>query len=535
VVVLDDGALTLADVAAVARGRAAVRLGDSARQRMQRSHAWVASAAEGALRDADGESLPVYGVNTGYGSLARVRIDHEKIRELSWNLVRSHAAGVGPRMPDDAVRGMMLLRANALSRGASGCRPALVDTLCGMLAAGVVPEVPSRGSCGSSGDLAPLAHLGLVVFRGTDPHEDVGWAWLDGERLGASEAMGRAGLQRLVPGPKEGLAMTNGAQLSCAVAALMLVDAEELVHAAEIAAAASWEALCGVTRALHPEVHKLRPYPGAIAVAADLRSLMEGSSLTDSLPGKVQDAYSLRCTPQVLGACRDALTYAGRQVSIELNAVTDNPVILVDDPSENKAFSAGLFHGEPVGFAADHAKLALIELSALSERRTYRLTTGALSSRLPPLLVTEEGGLGRMMHQAAAAALVAANRQMATPASADTLPTCEDQEDHVAMSTTAARRAVDVLHNAQQVVAIELLCAASGLWCRQERAAARGETVCLGQGTAAALAAVEEVLGGRGTGVPSEDIQRVAGLITSGALVRAVEAVSEPLRAVHDG
>ena len=525
--------MTLADVAAVARGGVSVRLGEGARSRMQRSHAWVAAAAEGALRDEHGQELQVYGVNTGYGSLARVRIDQDRICELSWNLVRSHAAGVGPPMPGDAVRAMMLLRASALSRGSSGCRPALVDTLCGMLDAGVLPEVPSRGSCGSSGDLAPLAHLGLVLFRGPDPEEDVGVAWLDGERMSARQAMARVGLERLVPGPKEGLAMTNGAQLSCAVTALMLVDAEALVHAAEIAAAASWEALRGVTRALHPDVHRLRPYPGAIAVAGDLRKLMEGSSLNDSVPGKVQDAYSLRCTPQVLGACRDALTYAGRQVSIELNAVTDNPIILVDDPDENKAFSAGMFHGEPVGFAADHAKLALIELSALSERRIYRLTTGALSSRLPPLLVTDEGSLGRMMHQAAAAALVAANRQMAAPSSADTIPTCEDQEDHVAMSTTAARRSVDVLRNAQQVVAIELLCAASGLWCRQDRAAAEGRELTLGAGTAAALRAVEEALSGRGTGVPSEDIQRVQAIVDDGSLVAAVEAATGPLARVH--
>jgi histidine ammonia-lyase len=251
--------------------------------------------------------------------------------------------------------------------------------------------------------------------------------------------------------------------------------------------------------------------------------------LVDSVPGKIQDAYSLRCSPQVLGAVRDAITYAGRQVSIELNAVTDNPLILVDDPDPNKAFSAGMFHGEPVGFAADHAKLALIELSALSERRLYRLTTGALSSRLPPLLATDEAGFGRMMPQATAAALVAANRQMAVPASADTLPTCEDQEDHVAMSTTAARRAADVLKNAQYVVAIELLCAVTGLWCRQ----AEGEVV-LGAGTKAAAEAVEEALGGRKGHVPSEDIAAVHGLIMSGALLERVQAAVGPLAAVHD-
>jgi len=363
----------------------------------------------------------------------------------------------------------------------------------------------------------------------SDGEDGDGVAWFEGERLSGREAMRRAGLVPLVPGPKEGLAMTNGAQLSCAVAALMLVDAEQLVQAAEIAAAASWEALCGVTRALHPEVHALRPYPGAQATASDLRRLVDGSGLVDSVPGKVQDAYSLRCTPQVLGAVRDALTYAGQQVSIELNAVTDNPLILVDAEDPNKAFSAGMFHGEPVGFAADHAKLALIELSALSERRLYRLTNGALSSRLPPLLATGEAGFGRMMPQATAAALVAANRQMAVPASADTLPTCEDQEDHVAMSTTAARRAADVLVNARKVVAIELLCAATGLWCRQEERPG----VRLGAGTQAALEAVEEALGGRGSGVPADDMEAVHRVVADGSLVRRVQEATGALAPVH--
>ena len=524
---LDGQRLTLATVAAVARQGASVALDDDARSRMAESHAWVAAAAAGKLREESGAAMPVYGVNTGYGSLARVRIDGEQIRALSWNLVRSHAAGVGPAMPTDAVRAMMLLRANALARGASGCRPELVDTLCAMLERGVVPEVPSRGSCGSSGDLAPLAHLGLVVFDGEGGD---GIAWFEGERLSGREAMRRAGITPLIPGPKEGLAMTNGAQLSCAVSALMLVDAEQLVLAAEVAAAASWEALRGVTRALHPDVHALRPYPGALAVAGDLRRLLEGSGLVDSVPGKVQDAYSLRCTPQVMGAVRDALTYAGRQVSIELNAVTDNPLILVDAEDPNKAFSAGMFHGEPVGFAADHAKLALIELSALAERRLYRLTNGALSSRLPPLLATGEAGFGRMMPQATAAALVAANRQMAVPSSADTLPTCEDQEDHVAMSTTAARRAADVLENTRRVVAIELVCAATGLWCRLDERPG----VQLGQGTQAALTAIEEALGGRGSGVPADDIAAVHDILVDGSLLARVQEATGPLAHVHE-
>ena len=526
---LDGDSLTIPKVAAVARDRSEVTLDPAARQRMLASRAWVEDVAAGRLTDAAGRPLTVYGINTGYGSLARVRIDAERIAELSWNLIQSHAAGVGPPVDRAVVRAMMLLRANALAKGASGCRPALVELLCAMLNRDVVPEVPSRGSCGSSGDLAPLAHLGLVVFRGPDPSCDHGIAWFEGQRMSAGQAMAAAGLQQLVPGPKEGLAMTNGAQLTCALTALVCHDAQRLVKTAEIAAAMSFEALLGTTRALNPAVQRLRPFPGAIATAGVLRQLLAGSTLADSVPDKVQDAYSLRCTPQVLGAVRDALTYATTQVSVELNAVTDNPVIL-EGPSEDRAYSAGLFHGEPVGFAADHARLALCELGALSERRTYRLTTGHLSSRLPPLLA-DGPGLGLMLPQVAAAAMVAENRRLAVPASVDTLPTCEDQEDHVAMSTTAARRAADVLANAQRIVAIELLSATKGLWVRQSED--RGAT--LGSGTAAALAEVQRTLGGRHTGVPGEALEGLTLAVADGRILAAVEEAVGPLQGIDRG
>jgi len=450
---LDGQSLTLADVVAVARLGARPRLAEHARLEMGRSHDWVMRAASGDLRDATGAPLPVYGVNTGYGSLARKRIELSDIRALSSNLIRSHAAGVGPEVDSEVVRAMMLLRANALAKGASGCRPLLVDTLCAMLEAGVIPAVPSQGSCGSSGDLAPLAHLGLVLFDG--PEEASGHARLGGERMTGKAAMEQAGIERLSPGPKEGLAVTNGAQLTCAITALACHDADALVHDAEIAAALSWEALRGVTRALHPAVHQLRPFPGAIASAASLRRMLSGSSLVDSDADKVQDAYSLRCAPIVLGAVRDALEYVRSQVLVELNAVTDNPVILVDTEPANKAYSAGLFHGEPIGFAADHLKLAMSELAALSERRTYRLTTSSLSAMV--------ASLPDVMPQTTAAALVATCRQLSLPASADSIPTCEDQEDFVAMSTTAARRASEVLVHARRVVAIETVVAARSL------------------------------------------------------------------------
>lgn len=527
---LDGRSLDLAAVAAVARGGAHVVLDPTARTRIEASHAWVLHAAAGGVVDDDGAALPVYGVNTGYGSLARVRIPDEHIAALSLNLIRSHAAGVGRPLPAEVVRAAMLLRANALAKGASGCQPALVDTLCAMLDAGLVPEIPSQGSCGSSGDLAPLAHLGLVVFGSDDEPYGSGTAWLHGERMTGAAAMTRAGIARLRPGPKDGLAMTNGAQVSAAILALASEDAARLVLSAEIAAAMSWEALRGVSRALHPEIQRLRPYQGAIACAANLLQLMSGSTLVDSLADKVQDAYSLRCTPQIVGAIRDGIRFSRSQVRVEINAATDNPVILLDADGPNKAFSGGLFHGEPVGMAADHLKLAVAELANLAERRLFRLTTGTLSSRLPPLLVRKDRpGMGLMVPQTTAAALVSENKALCWPSSADSLPTCEDQEDHVAMSTTACRRAAEVVANSTRVVAIELLSAAHGLWWRlREQPDTR-----LGVGTAAALEMIERTIG-RGTESPSDDIERLAAAIHTGALLARVEAAAGPLRGVDD-
>jgi histidine ammonia-lyase len=498
-VAIDGASLTPSAVAAVARSGAWVVLDPGARDRMAASLAWVRRAAEGGVRNDAGEHLPIYGVNTGYGSLARSRIPLDRIAELSMNLVRSHAAGVGPALPAEAVRAMMLLRANALAKGASGCRPELVETIVEMLRRGVIPEVPSRGSCGSSGDLAPLSHLGLVVFDG--PEGESGTAWFAGERLCGAVAMARAGIPRLVPGPKEGLAITNGAQLTTALATLAVVDTRALLVDAVVAAALSYEALRGVTRALHPAVHALRPFPGARAVAADLSRLLAGSERVDSIPDKVQDAYSLRCAPSVLGAVRDAYTYVAAQVGIEINAVTDNPVILLESDGPNKAFSAGLFHGEPIGLVADHLRLALCELGSIAERRVYRLSTANLSAAEPDL--------GRMLVQVTAASLVAESRQLAFPASVDSLPTCEDQEDHVAMSTTAARRLTEVVENTRRIVAIELLAAASAL---------RAHPGAPAPATAAALARVE----------------RAADAPTPGAAIEAVAAALPEIRAAAE-
>ncbi len=499
---IDGCSLTIQDVVDVARHERTVCLDADARSRMEDSYAWVKKACV--------QDQPVYGVNTGFGSLARVKIDPINSARLSLNLIRSHAAGVGPLLPVPEIRAMMLLRANALAKGASGCRPILVDTLIQMLNKGVTPVVPSQGSCGSSGDLAPLAHLGLVLAEG-----DHGRVTFNGSIMSAGEGMLKAGIPRLQMEAKDGLAITNGAQLTTAIGALALYDAISLVEAAELAAAMSIEALRGASRAFVAGVHALRPYPGAIATAANLRSLLSGSELIDSMPEKLQDAYSLRCTPQVLGACRDAISYAVSQVSIELNAATDNPLILLEEEGENKAFSAGMFHGEPVGIPMDVLKIAVSEVANLAERRLYRLTTGSLSQRLPPALASKDRPeLGMMVPQTTAAALVSENKALGWPASMDSIPTCEDQEDHVAMSTTAARRAARVLENARRVIAIEMQGAVRALQFRRMET----PSVQLGAGTAEgfhrALAVLQEL--GEYT-TPSDEIEALTKWIRSGA------------------
>ena len=512
---IDGNSLSLAWVEAVARRGQRVALAEDARARMARSHAWVAEKGR--------EEAPIYGVNTGFGSLARMRIRAADRATLSRNLVRSHAAGVGAPVATDATRAMVLLRANALAKGVSGCRPLLVDTLLAMLNAGLTPVVPQQGSCGSSGDLAPLAHLGLVLIG--DPE---GEAILNGVRMSAPLAMAQAGITPLILEAKDGLAITNGAQLTTAISALAMADAQRLVLSAEVAAAMSIEALRGATRAFHADVHALRPYPGARATAANLRALIAGSSLTNSVPDKVQDAYSLRCSPSVIGAARDALAFAVGQVCIELNAATDNPLILLDaelppgvfdgDP-QNRAFSAGLFHGEPVGIAMDVARIAISEVASLSERRLYRLTTGHLSQRLPPALARKDRPeLGFLLPQTTAAALVSENKLLCHPSSVDSIPTCEDQEDHVAMSTTAARRTAEVLTNASRVVAIELLGAARALAFRREE----DPTTRLGEGTRVALATVEAALADLVGRIPSESIGRLEGLVRDGGLLEGL-------------
>jgi histidine ammonia-lyase len=471
---IDGNQLTIADVVAVARSRELVALADAARDRMAQSRQWVEEIVAG--------SEPVYGINTGFGIFSDQRIPPEDSARLSRNLILSHAVGTGPELPSEVVRAAMLIRANTLASGFSGVRPELVNTLLEMLNRGVVPVIPSQGSLGSSGDLAPLSHLALVSSTDqADREEDSGFAWYQGRRLTGKAAMQIAGLPRLILGPKEGLAASNGATFSAAMAALAVHDAAYLLDVAEISLAMTLEAVLGVSAAFDPRLHEARRHRGQIQVAEAVRQLTQGSSLIDG-EGRVQDAYSLRCAPQVQGAARDTLEYVQQVVGREINAATDNPLLF----GPGQALSGGNFHGEPVGMAADFLSIAIAEVAAISERRIFRLTDGKLNAGLPPMLVDhpEAAGLnsGMMMPQYTAASLVLENQTLAHPDTVHSLPTSAEQEDHNANSMTAARHTRQVIENTTHVLAIEVYCAARAIDLRLREL----PQAVLGQGVAAA-------------------------------------------------
>ena len=402
------------------------------------------------------EGRTVYGVTTGFGDLADVGIDPDQTAELQRNLVRSHAAGVGDPLPVEVVRAMLLLRANALAVGLSGVRPELVELLCDMLNSEVHPVVPSRGSVGASGDLAPLAHLALVLVG-------EGEAMLDDAGPGpGGEALERAGLGPVTLEAKEGLALLNGTQLMAGLAALALDDARRLTTAADVIGAMSLEAMLGTAAAFEDALVRARPHPGQLTVAAHLRALLEGSQIGASHAEsghKLQDPYSLRCMPQVHGAVRDALDQLERVLAIEMNAATDNPLVFPD----GEVISGGNFHGEPLALAIDYAKTAVAELASISERRSARLVDAHLSGL--PAFLTDAPGLrsGLMIAQYTAAALVNELQTLAHPSSVDTIPTSANQEDHVSMGATSALHLREVVDRAESVLAIEALCAAQGL------------------------------------------------------------------------
>ncbi|HWD29228.1 MAG TPA: histidine ammonia-lyase [Rhizomicrobium sp.] len=399
----------------------------------------------------------VYGVNTGFGLLANKTIAREDLDALQRNLVLSHACGVGPLLSDDVVRLVIVLKAASLAQGASGVKRATIEALQKLIEAEVYPCIPSKGSVGASGDLAPLAHLATVLLG-------IGEARVRGEIVPAQAALDHAGLAPLVLGPKEGLALLNGTQVSTALALAGLFETEKVFAAAIVAGVMSTDALKGSDVPFDARIHALRGQPGQIAVAAQLRELMAHSSIREShrAPGaddKVQDPYSFRCQPQVMGAVLDVMRAAARTLEIEANGVTDNPLVL----SDSEVVSGGNFHAEPVAFAADQLALALAEIGNISERRVAVLVDPKMSG-LPAFLVQESGlNSGFMIAQVTAAALVAENRMLAHPASVDTVPTSANQEDHVSMATHGARRLLDMAQNAATVAAIELLAATQGL------------------------------------------------------------------------
>ncbi len=502
---LGEEPLTLEAIAQVARAARPVVVGAGARDRIGRARAVIDRIAAGGAG-----SPAVYGVNTGFGALAEVRISPGEIQALQRNLVRSHAAGVGEPLPTDAVRAMILLRAAVLCAGHSGARLEIAELLLAMLARGVHPIIPSRGSVGASGDLAPLAHLALVLIG-------EGEAEVEGRRMPGDEAMRRAGLEPVTLAAKEGLTLLNGTQLMTAVGALAVLDAEETCRVADVAGAMSLEAYKGTPRAFDPRIHAARPHPGQAESARLLARLLAASEIVESHRdcGKVQDPYSLRCMPQVHGATRDTLAYARAVLEREAASATDNPLVFVD---EGDIVSGGNFHGQPVSLALDFAAIAIAELANISERRVEQLVNPHLSSGLPPFLAPSSGlHSGFMMAQVTAAALVSENKILCHPATVDSIPSSAGREDHVSMGAHASLKLARVHDQVRTVLAIELLCAAQGLDLRLP--------VRPGPGLRAAHAVLREVVPPMMVDRPiSPDIAAVRRLIDDGSLVAAALA-----------
>ncbi|MFW6078348.1 MAG: histidine ammonia-lyase [Gemmatimonadota bacterium] len=447
---LTGEALRLEDVERVAdEGATAVRLADAVRPRIEAARAVVDRAVEA--------GRVVYGVTTGFGALSDVVIPRERIRELQENLLRSHAAGLGDPLPERETRAVVLLRANVLALGRSGVRPVVIERLTDLLNHRIHPVIPELGSVGASGDLAPLSHLALVLIG-------EGEAVHGGERVGGGEALRRAGLDPLTLEAKEGLALNNGTQVQTGIGALALRAAERAVETAEVAGAMSLEAMRGTPDAFDEAIQRARPHPGQAESASRLRSLLEASEIRESHrhgDPRVQDAYSLRCMPQVHGAARHALGYARGVLEVEINSATDNPLIFAE---EERVVSGGNFHGQPVAQALDVLAMACADLGGIAERRLARLTDPALSDGLPAFLTPEPGvNSGMMLVQIAAAALVNELKLRAQPASVDTIPTDANKEDHVAMGVASARKAREAVRLLESVLALELLAAAQAL------------------------------------------------------------------------
>lgn len=496
-VIVDGGPLTIEEVVAVAQRRARARVGDSLEERMGPARRVVAEAVT------SGEI--VYGITTGFGAFASTRIDPGEARTLQVNLLRSHAAGVGPPMPEEVVRAMLLLRARTLAQGHSGVRPVIVERLLEMLNRDLLPVIPTYGSVGASGDLAPFAHLALpIIGEGT--------VTKDGAARPAAEVLAEEGLEPIELEAKEGLSLLNGTEGMSAMLALAIIRAERLAAVADMATALTIEALMGSARPFRHDLHALRPHPGQSASAERIARLLEGSEIGAShahdFQHAVQDAYSLRCAPQVHGAIIDTIEHARRVVTIELGSVVDNPIVF---PETNEVISGGNFHGQPLAFAADFLTIAVTELGSISERRTDRLLDPERSAGLPAFLSPSPGlHSGYMLGQYTQAALVAENRVLSHPASVESIPTSGSQEDHVSMGWGAARKLLEVLDNTTWVVAVELVCGAEGISARAPLSPA--------EGTAAVVdiirSRIEPLTADRPVG---PDVEAVAALIANGA------------------
>jgi histidine ammonia-lyase len=506
VTVAIGGPLSIEDVVAAARGEP-VQLSPDAGERIDRSRSVIERKV------AAGET--VYGVTTGLGSLANVRLGPDEVRKLQHDLLRSHAVGVGPPLGREEVRAMLVLRAHVLALGHSGVRRVVVERLLDLLDRGLLPVVPEQGSLGASGDLAPLAHLALPLIG-------EGEVWFEGERMRSSEALGRARLDPLELDPKEGLALVNGTQGMLAIGVLALARARALAKVADVAAAMTVEAILASAGPFDERIHRLRPHPGQASSAANIRRLIEDSQIVASHRDSahlVQDAYSLRCAPQVHGAFRDTLGHAARVLEIEIGSVSDNPVVTDD----GEVLSGGNFHGQPVAIALDSLAAALVSLASISERRLYRLLDQATNNGLPAFLVERSGlNSGFMIVQYTAASLVSESKSLAHPAAVDSIPSSAGQEDHVSMGMISARHARGCVANAEGVVALEVLAAAQALELRAPLEPGKGSSVAhrAVRGVVPFLKADREL---------KPDVDAAIDLVASGELLRVVEEAVGPL------
>lgn len=512
---LDGDNLTIDQIAAVAQTweapeRVTITAAPAAMEKVRRSR--------GAVEQFLARHEIIYGITTGFGDFKDRLIPFDQVRQLQRNILMSHAVGVGGLLDAGTTRALMAIRAQTLVKGYSGVRPEVVETLLAMVNRGMYPLIPVQGSLGASGDLAPLAHMALPMIG-------EGEAFFGGERLPGAEAMQRAGITILELQAKEGLALTNGTTFMCAIGALTTAQAEMLSDTADIAAALSIEALRGTPAAFDARIHAVRPHSGQVKSAEHLRRLLEGSTLTRAFdPLDVQDAYSLRCTPQVHGAARDAIDHTREVLEVEINSANDNPLIFVTEAGEATSLSGGNFHGEPLALVMDYLKIALAEIASISERRLARLIDEKVNRRVLPAFLTKNGGVesGFMLTQYTSAALVSENKVLAHPASVDSIPSSANAEDHVSMGATAARQAREIAGNVETVLALELFAAAQGIDFRLRESRGEGR---MGKGTAAAYELIRaNVPFLEGDVVMYPYIEAVRQLVASGEVAQVVKA-----------